>query len=390
MGQGTSIIPGAPPPSGGLPLTTNLIAGDGAGDGADSGIDPANVVQDGSITTSGLTQNTARLLGRTTTGVGGPEEITVGAGLSLAAGVLTNTSTAPTAANPTATVGTAAVNGVSANFMRSDAAPAIDLTMSPTMTGTWTFARGSIATSQPVAITQTWNAAGITFKGLSITITNTASAAASRVIDLLVGATSVFGVSVSGNVYLAAGGEYLTTSGVTKIRSNNANDGTDVENFYGDGLRVLRPFLKTGSTSFFCWTNGTSISGTVDTALYRNSAGVVEINNGTAAAYRDLILRNITIGGASGTPVTLIRSATGVLDFGNTVAQTSTDLTIALTGAVLGDCVILGVPNAAVNANSDYTAWVSAADTVTVRFNNYSSGAIDPASATFRVSIIRF
>lgn len=42
----------------------------------------------GAITASGLTQSTAKLLGRTTAGTGSPEEISVGAGLSLAAGVL--------------------------------------------------------------------------------------------------------------------------------------------------------------------------------------------------------------------------------------------------------------------------------------------------------------
>lgn len=45
----------------------------------------------GAITTSGLTQATARLLGRTTASTGAVEEITVGSGLSLAAGALTAT-----------------------------------------------------------------------------------------------------------------------------------------------------------------------------------------------------------------------------------------------------------------------------------------------------------
>ena len=43
----------------------------------------------GAITSSGLTQATARLLGRTTASTGAIEEITVGSGLSLAAGALT-------------------------------------------------------------------------------------------------------------------------------------------------------------------------------------------------------------------------------------------------------------------------------------------------------------
>lgn len=45
----------------------------------------------GSITSSGYTQTTARLLGRTTASTGAIEEITVGSGLSLSAGSLTAT-----------------------------------------------------------------------------------------------------------------------------------------------------------------------------------------------------------------------------------------------------------------------------------------------------------
>lgn len=45
----------------------------------------------GSITASGYTQNTARLLGRTTASAGAIEEMTVGSGLSLSAGSLTAT-----------------------------------------------------------------------------------------------------------------------------------------------------------------------------------------------------------------------------------------------------------------------------------------------------------
>ena len=41
--------------------------------------------------------------------------------------------------NPTAAVGTTAVNGVAASVMRSDSAPALNLTISPTWTGTHTF-----------------------------------------------------------------------------------------------------------------------------------------------------------------------------------------------------------------------------------------------------------
>lgn len=45
----------------------------------------------------------------------------------------------PVPANPTSIVGTSAVNGVASTFMRSDAAPKIDLAISPTWTGNHNF-----------------------------------------------------------------------------------------------------------------------------------------------------------------------------------------------------------------------------------------------------------
>lgn len=78
------------------------------------------------------------------------------------------------------------------------------------------------------------------------------------------------------------------------------------------------------------------------------------------------------------------------LNFGTVAAQSSSDVTVAVTGAAVGDIVNLGVNNAAVAANSCYTAWVSATDTVTVRFNNYSAGAITPTTVnTFKMQITK-
>jgi len=84
-----------------------------------------------------------------------------------------------------------------------------------------------------------------------------------------------------------------------------------------------------------------------------------------------------------------IYKTTATLDFANTNAQTSSELTITVNGASVGDGVMLGEP-ATVNANSCFTARVSAANTVTVKFNNYSSGAIDPASATYGVTLNKY
>jgi len=88
-------------------------------------------------------------------------------------------------------------------------------------------------------------------------------------------------------------------------------------------------------------------------------------------------------------PKTLKASAT--LNFPSTAANTNSDLTINVTGAALGDIVDVAPAVAAIVTRSCYTAWVSAVNTVTVRFNNYNTAApADPASATFNVIVSKF
>lgn len=107
---------------------------------------------------------------------------------------------------------------------------------------------------------------------------------------------------------------------------------------------------------------------------------------------------NIVFAGpASGSPAaptfrTLVQAdfykiAQATLDFPATDPQLSSELTIALSGAQIGDPVLLGTP-AAPDANSCYTAYVSATNVVTVRFNNYSVGIINPGSGLFKVAIL--
>jgi outer membrane lipoprotein-sorting protein len=60
---------------------------------------------------------------------------------------------------------------------------------------------GTITTNDPILnATATWNAAGVTFEGIKINVTNTASAAASSLLDLQVGGTSLFKIGKGGNV----------------------------------------------------------------------------------------------------------------------------------------------------------------------------------------------
>jgi len=84
-------------------------------------------------------------------------------------------------------------------------------------------------------------------------------------------------------------------------------------------------------------------------------------------------------------------TATATLDFPSTGASSSNDLTITVTGAADGDSVIVTPPNGSTFANSIYTAWVSAANTVTVRFSNLDLvTSRDPSSGTFRAVVFKY
>ena len=95
----------------------------------------------------------------------------------------------------------------------------------------------------------------------------------------------------------------------------------------------------------------------------------------------------LTVGGGGPINQILVNSA-ATINFGNTAAQTSDDQTATVTGATTGDaCFTIGYSVG--DANSAVTCAVSGANTVTVRFHNYSAGAINPASATYQIVVVR-
>jgi hypothetical protein len=89
-------------------------------------------------------------------------------------------------------------------------------------------------------------------------------------------------------------------------------------------------------------------------------------------------------GGAGGSPIT----ATATLDFASIAFSGCSELTFALPGAAPGDGVAAGWPSG-LEAGLIGMMRVSAANTVAVRLCNFSGAALDPASATFKATIVR-
>ncbi|WP_433329981.1 hypothetical protein [Spirillospora sp. CA-294931] len=86
-------------------------------------------------------------------------------------------------------------------------------------------------------------------------------------------------------------------------------------------------------------------------------------------------------------PPTMLKGAAS-LDFPSIAAAGQHELTIAVTGAAVGDAVVLAPP-AALTAGLIANARVTAPGTVTIRLANITAAAIDPAAATWGVRVIK-
>lgn len=89
----------------------------------------------------------------------------------------------------------------------------------------------------------------------------------------------------------------------------------------------------------------------------------------------------------NGNTITKVLSASASLNFPSISAATQSSLTIAVPGAAVGDEVVMALP-AAPAAGLVFNAFVSAADTVTIRASNISGSPVDAAAATYGVIVI--
>ena len=93
------------------------------------------------------------------------------------------------------------------------------------------------------------------------------------------------------------------------------------------------------------------------------------------------------IAGTGSATVTKVLSASASLNYGSIGAAAQADLTITVTGAAVGDEVVMALP-AAPAAGIVFNAFVSAANTVTIRASNITASPVDPAAATYGVIVI--
>lgn len=86
---------------------------------------------------------------------------------------------------------------------------------------------------------------------------------------------------------------------------------------------------------------------------------------------------------------TLALTDTATLNFGSISPNGHETLTITVTGAALSDVVSLGIPNASMNDHASFVAWVSSANTVSVKCFNFDGSSFNPAAGLFTVKVFK-
>jgi len=89
----------------------------------------------------------------------------------------------------------------------------------------------------------------------------------------------------------------------------------------------------------------------------------------------------------TGATLTKVLSGSASLNFPPIATTASADLTITVTGAAVGNSVVMALP-AAPAAGLVFNAFVSATDTVTIRASNITALSVDAGAATYGVIVL--
>ena len=198
------------------------------------------------------------------------------------------------------------------------------------------------ASTPVINATQTWNNAGVAFAGIKLNVTNTASAAASKLLDIQVGGASTLSVSVAGAMTLAAptAGDALTLTSLAGAA------GLKVNAAYGTGAAIsVAVGTGTGTDQAVFNATGNS-SGKLNSWITNTGAGSVDQRNicGTVGTQWFVTTSLAKIGTYSAHAFSL--QANGL-----------TALTIGTTGGVTINAPTSGIP-LTVNGGSSYSLFI--------------------------------
>lgn len=216
----------------------------------------------------------------------------------------------------------------------------------------------ALALHGDVEYTSNWNSGGTTFTGIKYSVTDTASHANSLVADLQVNGSTVLGVRKDRIVYSNPNDSDLFSGRAIWNSYTRVSDGILTIGSSGNNAMLFEFAAQNKvvmlNTALFGWSSGgvdtcANLRSGIDTAFYRNAAGVVEVNNGTAGTFRDLITRYV------GTNPTTVASLPAAAAGNKGFRAFVTDATQTMTAGI--GAVVAGTGANNVPVFSDGTNW---------------------------------
>jgi hypothetical protein len=191
-------------------------------------------------------------------------------------------------------------------------------------TGALTVGGKTVTTNAPILnFSQTWNNAATTFTGLKLNVTNTASAAASNLLDLQIDGTTKFSVSPSAINWPGSNKIFSFTQAFFGSSTSGLNISTQSHQDYTTLIRKNKAYA---------WSSSDNAYSGIGTALFSDDAGIVAQRNGTnAQTYR---LYN-TYTDASNYERGFFQWNSNVLEIGAEGAGTGSEKPVRITAATL-------------------------------------------------------